>query len=126
MSMRTPLSRVRGLGSAREGTDHFWLQRLTAVGLVPLALVFVFLVVSLTSSPYEVAAARLGSPIVAILLLAGVIAGVTHMRLGMQVIIEDYVHGELLKVSLFLLNTFFAFLIGIASVLAVAKLAFLH
>jgi succinate dehydrogenase / fumarate reductase membrane anchor subunit len=126
MTMRTPLSKVRGLGSSGGGTDHFWLQRLTAIALVPLAIFFVFLIVSLTSAPYEVAAARLGSPIVAVLLLAVIIAGVMHMRIGMQVIIEDYIHGEAAKITLLLGNTFFAVMIGIASILAVAKMAFAH
>lgn len=126
MSMRTPLGKVRGLGSAKEGTGHFWMQRLTAIALVPLVLFFVFLVISLTTAPYEVAAARLGSPIVAILLLAGILAMMSHMRIGMQVIIEDYIHGELSKLICLILNNFFAVLVSIASVLAVAKLAFLH
>jgi succinate dehydrogenase / fumarate reductase membrane anchor subunit len=126
MTMRTPLSRVRGLGSAKDGTEHFWRQRLTGIALVPLTIVFIFLVVSLTSAPYEIAVARIGSPIIAVILLAMVLAGVAHMRIGMQVIIEDYVHGELAKYALLLGNTFFAALIGIASILAVAKIAFGH
>jgi succinate dehydrogenase / fumarate reductase membrane anchor subunit len=126
MTMRTPLSRVRGLGSSRDGTDHFWRQRLTAVALVPLTIAFIFLIVSLTSAPYEIAVARLGSPVIAVILLAMVLAGVAHMRIGMQVIIEDYFHTEGLKISLFLCNSFFAALIGIASILAVAKIAFGH
>jgi succinate dehydrogenase / fumarate reductase, membrane anchor subunit len=126
MSMRTPLGKVRGLGSAKQGTEHFWLQRVTAVALVPLAIFFVFLVVTLTSAPFEVALARVGSPVIAVLLLATILAGVVHMRLGMQVIIEDYVHGEGAKVLLLMTNTFFAFLIGIGSVLAVAKIFFVH
>lgn len=126
MSMRTPLGKVRGLGSSKEGTGHFWMQRLTAIALVPLTLFFIFLVVSLTMAPYEVASARLGSPIVAILLLAGILAMMAHMRIGMQVIIEDYIHGELAKLTCVILNNFFAVLVAIASVLAVAKLAFLH
>jgi succinate dehydrogenase / fumarate reductase membrane anchor subunit len=124
--MRTPLSKVRGLGSARNGTDHFWLQRVTAIALVPLALFFVFLIVSLTSAPYEIVVARLGSPVLAVLMLALIIAGVVHMRLGMQVIIEDYVHSDALKLACLLGNTFFAVLIGLTSVLAVARLAFGH
>jgi succinate dehydrogenase / fumarate reductase membrane anchor subunit len=126
MTMRTPLSRVRGLGSAKDGTEHFWRQRLTGIALVPLTIVFIFLVVSLTSAPYEVAVARIGSPVIAVILLAMIIAGVMHMRIGMQVIIEDYVHADAPKYALLLLNTFFAALIGIASILAVAKLAFAH
>ncbi len=126
MTMRTPLSRVRGLGSAKDGTEHFWRQRLTGIALVPLTIVFIVLVVSLTSAPYEVAVARIGSPVIAVILLAMIIAGVMHMRIGMQVIIEDYVHADAPKYALLLLNTFFAALIGIASILAVAKLAFAH
>lgn len=126
MTMRTPLSRVRGLGSAKDGTEHFWRQRLTGIALVPLTIVFIFLVVSLTNAPYDVAIARIGSPVIAVILLAMIIAGVMHMRIGMQVIIEDYVHADAPKYALLLLNTFFAALIGIASILAVAKIAFGH
>ena len=91
---RTPLKRVRGLGSAKDGTQHFWHQRVTAYANVALTLFLVGLVVSLSGQDYSGARAALGSMPVAIGLLALILAGVWHMKLGMQVIIEDYVHGE--------------------------------
>ena len=124
MNMRTPLSKVRGLGSAKEGTDHFWLQRLTAVANVPLMLFFVILVISMVGATHREAVAILGSPIIAILLLMMILSGLYHMRLGMQTIIEDYVHGEAAKVVLLMANTFFCAGIGIACVYAVLKTSF--
>ncbi|WP_407049275.1 succinate dehydrogenase, hydrophobic membrane anchor protein [Methyloraptor flagellatus] len=123
--MRTPLSRVRGLGSAKDGTEHFWLQRLTALALIPLALFLVILVLSIAhaGSPAE-ARAVLGSPFSAILLAASIVAGAVHMQLGMRVIIEDYVHTEGLKALALMANSFFAAIVGIASIWAVAKLSF--
>jgi succinate dehydrogenase / fumarate reductase membrane anchor subunit len=123
-SMRTPLGRVRGLGSAKSGTGHFWLQRVTAVANVVLTIVFLGVVISLVGKPYPAAMAVLSHPLVAILMLLFVVSGVVHMRLGMQVIIEDYVHGEGLKIAAVMANTFFAIAIGASCVFALLKLSF--
>ncbi len=122
--MRTPLKKVRGLGSAHEGTDHFWRQRLTAVANVPLTLFFVGLLVALNGAGYAEVRATLSNPFVALVLLLMLLSALYHMRLGMQVIIEDYVHNEGTKVVLIMLNTFFTIAVGVASIFALLKLAF--
>lgn len=123
-SMRTPLGRVRGLGSAKSGTGHFWLQRLTAVANFILTVIFVFVVVALVGKPYPAAMALLTQPCVAILMLLFILSACVHMRIGMQVIIEDYVHEEGVKILAVMANTFFAIAVGAASVYAVLKLSF--
>ena len=123
-SMRTPLGHVRGLGSARSGTEHFWLQRVTAVANVLLAAAFVVIVISLVGKSYAAAMATLSHPVVALLMLLFVISGLIHMRLGMQTIIEDYVHGEGAKVLAVMAKTFFTVVVGAASVFAILKIAF--
>lgn len=122
--MRTALGRVRGLGSAREGTDHFWRQRLTAVANVPLILFFVGLVVSLNGASYAEVRETLANPLVALLTILILASALYHMKLGMQSIIEDYVHGEGLKIVLVMLNIFFPIVIGAVSLFALLKIAF--
>jgi succinate dehydrogenase / fumarate reductase membrane anchor subunit len=121
--MRTPLGRVRGFGSARSGTEHFWYQRLTAVALVPLSIAAVLIMVSLLGRNHAAVAQILGSPIVAITMLLFVVATAFHMQIGMQVIIEDYVHGEARKYILLIGNLFFCIVVGLAGVFAILKLS---
>jgi len=124
MNMRTPLSQVRGLGSAKEGTDHFWKQRLTGVANIPLTIFFVFLVIAMIGADHARAAALIASPLVAIILLMMIVSGLYHMRLGMQTIIEDYVPAEGMKIALVMANTFFTVAIGVACIFAVLKISF--
>ncbi len=122
--IRTPLARVRGLGSAKEGTDHFWRQRVTAVSNLFLVIFAVTLVLRLVGADYAEVRGTLASPLVTVALAMLILSGVFHMRLGMQTVIEDYIHAEGLKIALLMLNTFFAIVVGATCILAVLKLAF--
>jgi succinate dehydrogenase / fumarate reductase, membrane anchor subunit len=124
MGQRTPLAKVRGLGSAKEGTDHFWKQRLTAVANIFLVCFLIALLVQLAGADHATVKRALAKPQNAIALLLLILSGVMHMRLGMQAIIEDYVHSEGRKIAALMLNSFFAILIGMTSVFAVLKLSF--
>ena len=122
--MQTPLRKVRGLGSAKEGTDHFWRIRVSSVALIPLSLFVVGLVLSLAGASFEETRAVLAQPFVTLLLALFILVSLDHMRLGMQVIIEDYVHDEGLKVASLMLNLFFVVVIGALSLFALLKIAF--
>ena len=123
-SFRTPLGKVRGLGSAKEGTEHFWKQRLTAVSNLVLVSIVLVLLVKLAGADYLTVKRTLAKPQNAILMLLLVLSGIIHMRLGMQTIIEDYVHSEGRKVMALMLNSFFTLVVGLICVFAILKLSF--
>lgn len=122
--MRTPLGRVRHLGSAHGGTDHFWRQRLTGVANAVLVVLALFIVLSTVGRPYEEAVAFLGRPWVATVLVLLFASVAVHMRLGMQAIVEDYIHGEGLKVVLLAASTFFSAGVAVVAIMAILKLTF--
>jgi succinate dehydrogenase / fumarate reductase, membrane anchor subunit len=121
--MSTPLARVRGFGAAHSGTAHFWRQRLTAVANIPLTIAFIVIVVALLGRNHAFVVQILGSPLVAIIMLLFIMSATMHMRLGMQVIIEDYVHDEGAKFVLIMANTFFTIAVGLASAFAIFMLS---
>ena len=120
-TLRHPLKVARGLGSAKDGTHHFLVQRVTAVALVFLTLYVVGLVISLVGADFATVRARVGHPVNATLLIAFLIANFWHARLGLQVIVEDYVHTAVRYSILQLLITFACWIAGLASVLAVVR-----
>ncbi|PPD30609.1 MAG: succinate dehydrogenase, hydrophobic membrane anchor protein [Hyphomicrobium sp.] len=122
--MRTPLKNVRRLGSAKEGADHFWTQRMTGVANLVLAVFLVWLLASLGGAGHAQVKSALASPLVSVPLLLLILSAMVHMRLGMQTIIEDYVSSEGPKLVCLMLNTFFTILVGVASVFAVLRLTF--
>jgi succinate dehydrogenase / fumarate reductase membrane anchor subunit len=121
VSLRTPLGRVKGLGSAKAGVSHWWQQRLTAVVLVPLSVWLMVNVVSVTSLGYQASALWLKKPINAVLMLVFLLALFQHAQLGVQEVVEDYVHSEWQKLACLILIKFLALFAGLASVLAVLK-----
>jgi succinate dehydrogenase / fumarate reductase, membrane anchor subunit len=123
MSVQTPLGKVKGLGSARSGTQHFWHQRMTAVALLPLTLWFVWSVVRYMGAPYAEVIAFLSDPFSAVAMLLFIIAGLYHMALGLRMVVEDYFHAEGTKIALLLLTNFAAFAVAAACVFAVLKIA---
>jgi succinate dehydrogenase / fumarate reductase membrane anchor subunit len=122
-SMRTPLARVRNLGASHSGTSDFWRQRLTAVAMVLLMVPVIVVVMLLLGRNQAGAAQILGSPLVAIVLLLFITASAWHMKIGMQVVIEDYVHQETLKLVSIMANNFFSIAVALASIYAILKLS---
>jgi succinate dehydrogenase / fumarate reductase membrane anchor subunit len=122
--MRTPLGRVRGLGSAKDGVGEWIAARVTAVALLFLSIAFLILLLALAGRPHAEVVAALSTPAAAMLVLATTLLTTVHMRLGMQVIIEDYVHAEMPKLILLVGNWLFAWATGLVAAFAVLKMAF--
>jgi len=122
--MRTPMRRVRGLGSAGSGTEHFWRQRVTSVAGIPLTIGLLLIITALLGRTHAAVVQIIGSPLVAIIILLFIINMAYHMWIGMQEIILDYVHEDKLKFLCLMANTFFVFSVGLASVFAILKLSF--
>jgi succinate dehydrogenase / fumarate reductase membrane anchor subunit len=122
-SMRTPLSRVRSLGASHSGTTDFWRQRITGVALVLLMVPVILVVMLLLGRNHAGAAQILGSPLVAIVMLLFIVASAWHMKIGMQVVIEDYVHNEMMKLTAIMANSFFSAAVALASIYAILKLS---
>jgi succinate dehydrogenase / fumarate reductase membrane anchor subunit len=122
-SMRTPLGRVRALGAAHSGTTEFWRQRITAVALTLLIVPVLVVVFMLLGRNQAGAAQILGSLPIALIMLLFVVASAWHMRIGMQVVIEDYVHSEPLKLVAIMANNFFSATVALASIYAIFKLS---
>ena len=120
--MRTPLSRVRCLGAAKKGTHHFWMQRVTALSNIPLTLFLVGALVVHAGADYATMTAFLGHPLVGVVMLLLIVSATYHMKLGLQVVIEDYIHGEAIKLLAIVANQFFALTVAVACTLAVLKL----
>ena len=122
-SLRTPLARVRNLGSSHSGTRDFWRQRLTAVAMVLLIVPVIVIVLTLVGSNQAGAKQLLGYLPIAIILLLFIVASTWHMKIGMQIVIEDYVHGEKTKLALVIANNFFCIAVALASIYAILKLS---
>jgi len=122
-SMRTPLGRVRNLGASHSGTGDFWRQRLTAIAMTLLIIPVLVIIMMLIGSNQAGAKLVLGSLPVAIILILFIIASAWHMKIGMQVVLEDYVHSEKLKLAAIMANNFFSFAVALASIYAIFKLS---
>jgi succinate dehydrogenase / fumarate reductase, membrane anchor subunit len=121
--LRSPLSRARGLGSAKEGVHHWWMQRLTAIALIPLVAWFAVSLVMLSGADYAVARAWIGSPLVMVLLTLTIVVGLHHGQLGLQVVWEDYTKGAF-RLVLIVLTKFIAVLFGLGAIVAILRIGF--
>ena len=122
MSLRNPIARARGLGSAKEGVHHWWSQRLTALALIPLSVWFIYSLVVVTGANYTTVIAWFANPLNAVLMLLFIISLYYHAALGLQVVIEDYIASEWQKIACLILVKFIALLAGFSAAIAVLKL----
>ena len=120
---RSPLSRARGLGSAKEGVHHWWMQRITAIALIPLVVWFAISLVMMSGADYAVVRAWIGSPLVMVLLILTITVGLHHGQLGLQVVWEDYTEGAL-RVVMIVLTKFIAVLFGLGAIVAIMRIGF--
>ena len=123
MSLRSPLGKVRGLGSAKEGVVHWWAQRMTAVALVPLVIWFVGSIAAMAGADYSTFRDWIATPMVSILLVLLTIATFHHAQLGLQVVLEDYVHTEWLKITAVALVKFAAIALAVATIFSIVRIA---
>ena len=123
MSLRSPLGKVRGLGSAKEGVAHWWVQRMTAVALVPLMIWFVASACAMTGADYDAVRTWIATPMVSIMLVLLTLAVFHHAQLGLQVVLEDYVHTEWLKIASIAIVKFAAIGLAVASIFSIVKIA---
>ena len=122
-SMRTPLARVRNLGSSHSGTGDFWRQRLTAVAMALLIVPVIVVVLMLVGSNQAGAKQIFSSLPIAIIMLLFIVASAWHMKIGMQIVIEDYIHGEKTKLACVIANNFFCIAVALASIYAILKMS---
>jgi succinate dehydrogenase / fumarate reductase, membrane anchor subunit len=123
--MRTPLARVRGLGASGGGTEHFWHHRLTALANIPLALAFIAIAANLVDKSHGEALALLGKPWIALILALFAISITTHMRMGLQIVIEDYVPGKGARLAALIANSTFSILVAAVCLFSLLKIALL-
>ena len=123
-SIRTPLAEARGLGAAKSGTEHWWEQRLTSIALVPLTFAAVVIMIATIGRDYAGVVQLLRSPVVALIMLLFIFATTYHMKLGLQSVIEDYIHNKAVKTAALIGNTFLCIVLWLACTLALLKLSF--
>lgn len=124
MSLRTPLKQARGLGSSSDGTHHWWSLRVAALALIPLSLWFIAGVVGIVGASHAEAVGWVRQPLVTVLLILFLATAFIHSKLGVDEVVEDYVHHRPARVAVLLLNTFFHVLLGATAVVAVLRIAF--
>ncbi|HEX2890948.1 succinate dehydrogenase, hydrophobic membrane anchor protein [Vineibacter terrae] len=122
--LRSPVARVRGLGSARDGTHHWWLQRVTAVALVPLVIWFAVSLLRFAPEGQAAVRAWIASPVTMVMLILAIAVGLWHAALGMQVVVEDYVHAKGWRIGLDMAMKFIAVIGSLAAIVAIFRIAF--